>query len=279
MKRSTHFKLLGVVAAAVVLVWFGVSGSPRGEQASIIGLGQHGPRPELTQERTALRVPGSAVRARALALNQVHAGHLVSFYCGCAFEPSGAIRADSCGIPSRGDQDEASRVSWDLVVPARRFGYMRACWRDGNPACVKPNGERFRHRRCCNQPGVDDEFRHIYSDLQNLVPVVEAVRLARDNRPFGEVEGERRPFGDCDFEPSEELVEPPEQKRGDIARIYLYMSDIYGIGLTPAERQRFLQWHRDDPPCEWERERDRRIEKIQKVGNPHLESRPRPAGG
>ena len=57
------------------------------------------------------------------------------------------------------------------------------------------------------------------------------------------------------------------------------MSDIYGIGLTPAERERFLEWHRDDPPSEWERERNRRIKKIQKAGNPHLESEPRAPGG
>jgi len=69
------------------------------------------------------------------------------------------------------------------------------------------------------------------------------------------------------------VVEPPPSRRGDIARVYLYMHHVYGesVRLTEAEERRFEKWHAEDPPTEWERERNRRIARIQGTGNRLLE--------
>ena len=91
----------------------------------------------------------------------------------------------------------------------------------------------------------------------------------RSNYPFGELSGEARVYGDCDIEidRDRDLAEPPDYVRGDIARVYLYMAETYNFGLDDSQRALFERWHKDDPPDDWERERNRRIEKIQGRGN------------
>jgi deoxyribonuclease-1 len=110
------------------------------------------------------------------------------------------------------------------------------------------------------------------ADLVNLVPAVGEVNGDRAHYPFGEVAGEPREYGECDFEVDREhqLAEPRPSVRGDIARAYLYMHFVYGDGLPLSDEQvaRFEQWHRADPPTDWERTRDRRIAQIQGGGNP-----------
>ena len=50
--------------------------------------------------------------------------------------------------------------------------------------------------------------------------------------------------------------------------VSLYMSDTYGFALPPAQRAMFEKWHKLDPPDEWEKLRDRRIEAAQGNKNP-----------
>ena len=50
---------------------------------------------------------------------------------------------------------------------------------------------------------------------------------------------------------------------GDIARTMFYMEKTYGFRLSDQQRKLFTAWHRQDPPDAWERERNRRIAKIQ----------------
>lgn len=101
--------------------------------------------------------------------------------------------------------------------------------------------------------------------VADLVPVIGELNAERSDRPYGEVEGERREFGACDFEVDRSRrdgpVEPPDNVRGDLARIWLVMAAAYpdGLELTPDERELFERWSASDPVDEWERERARRI--------------------
>ncbi len=94
----------------------------------------------------------------------------------------------------------------------------------------------------------------------------------RSNHPYGLVENEPRKYGACNFEVggSPKVAEPKEDVRGDVARAWLYMSDSYSIRLSQEERAMFLQWHEADPPDEWERTRDERIEELQGNKNPFV---------
>lgn len=57
-------------------------------------------------------------------------------------------------------------------------------------------------------------------------------------------------------------AEPAQAVRGDIARIYFYMQDQYGLKISNKQRKLFEVWDRADPVDEWERERGRRIEEV-----------------
>ena len=110
------------------------------------------------------------------------------------------------------------------------------------------------------------------ADLQNLRPAVGELNGDRSDRPYGEVGGEIREYGDCNFEVVGGVAEPEARDRGDIARTYLYFERVWGMTLTASERELFEQWHGDDRPDSWEKKRNGRIKAIQGVGNPFVEA-------
>ncbi|WP_419901146.1 endonuclease [Kiloniella sp.] len=68
-------------------------------------------------------------------------------------------------------------------------------------------------------------------------------------------------YGRPDFEVNFKArkVEPRAEVRGDIARIYFYMADRYGLRLSKQDRQLFNAWSKSDPVSVWEREKARQI--------------------
>jgi deoxyribonuclease-1 len=105
------------------------------------------------------------------------------------------------------------------------------------------------------------------AELHNLVPSVGELNADRSSLPYGDVPGEPRAYGDCDFEVADGMVEPASGVRGDLARIYLAMDLWYDIGLTSEERAQFEAWSEADPPDMWEDERNERIQAVEGVGN------------
>jgi deoxyribonuclease-1 len=60
--------------------------------------------------------------------------------------------------------------------------------------------------------------------------------------------------------------------RGDIARAMLYMAERYEeLVLYERQRRLLLDWHRQDPPDDAERQRNRRVAEIQGRPNPWIE--------
>ncbi|MDT1817368.1 deoxyribonuclease I, partial [Acinetobacter baumannii] len=52
------------------------------------------------------------------------------FYCGCKIDwqgKKGVIDLESCGYKVRKNENRASRVEWEHVVPAWQFGHQRQC--------------------------------------------------------------------------------------------------------------------------------------------------------
>jgi len=224
--------------------------------------GAPGPRP---------LVASSFQRAKQLAA-RVYRDHRVTLYCGCPYDRDRRVQPQACGYVPRHRSRRSARVEWEHLVAAYEFGAQRACWRD--ELCLDASGRRYRGRRCCRE--VDGEFRRMEADLQNLSPEVGELNADRNNFGFGDVQGEPRKYGACDFEidPETHTAEPPPDVRGDIARAYLYMHAIYGPAALPlglATLERLEAWHRADPPTAWEYERDARIAAIQGVSNPWLQ--------
>lgn len=182
--------------------------------------------------------------------SRIYSDNQSTFYCGCEYHKvNGKLRVDlaSCGYQVRKQPKRAGRVEWEHVVPAWWLGHQRQCWQNGG-------------RKNCRKS--DPVFRQAEADLHNLVPSVGEVNGDRSNYRFGMVTSSRHAtYGDCpvkiDFK--QRVAEPPANVRGDIARIYFYMSDSYGIRLSKQQKRLFDVWNSQDPESEWEREKNKRI--------------------
>jgi deoxyribonuclease I len=161
-------------------------------------------------------------------------------------------------------------LQWEHVVPAENFGRAFPEWREGAPACVDNKGNAFKGRNCARK--VSATYRFMEADLYNLMPESADTNRQRSNYQMGMVPGEDRAFGSCDVEIKDRTFEPRPEIRGDVARIYFYMDQAYpGRGIVSRQLRPLLEvWSKADPVDEWERERARRIERLQGNANPFV---------
>ncbi len=177
-----------------------------------------------------------------------------TFYCNCkiSVEPTKQkLIPDTkqCGYQPKSKSTEWM-VNWEHVVPASKFGKNLTCWKE---KICKRNNKSYRGRKCCSE--IDDCFIIMEGDVHNLVPSIYELNHDRRDYPYSIIEGEKREYGNCDFEidSKNKIVEPKEDIRGDIARIYLYMSWFYKIELTEEEKKWIQTWNIEDPPTEQEK--------------------------
>jgi deoxyribonuclease-1 len=194
----------------------------------------------------------SSFRDAKKVTGQIHDG-FNSFYCGCEFSGK-SVDLSSCGYEPRKQPKRAKRIEWEHVVSAWEIGHQRQCWQTGG-------------RRNCERN--DPIFNRMAGDLVNLVPASGEPNADRSNFRFGMIEGESRAYGQCDFEVSWSLrrAEPAPSVRGDIARIYFYMRDRYGVKISRQQTQLFDAWNRLDPVNQEETIRNERIQAEQGQGN------------
>jgi len=188
-----------------------------------------------------------------------------SFYCQCPYRPATAeekilrrgnlwVVGSVCGyqardlISSKGRPIAATtRIEWEHVVPADWIATGFGCQEETRSECREIEG-----------------YEEAEGDFFNLVPAIGELNQDRSARLFGEIEGERREYGSCDFEvttdgPGEPHVrgsaEPMDSIRGDIARIWLYMIDRYSLNVGDEYRSMLNRWDERDPVDEAERVR------------------------
>ncbi|WP_025897213.1 endonuclease I family protein [Sneathiella glossodoripedis] len=203
--------------------------------------------------------------AKNAADDIIHEGNAHTFYCRCHYtsdedsDGSGKITdTDICGyVAPDKHKHRAGRVEWEHVVPASLMPARQfPCWTEHD-------------RNYCERN--DAAAQVMIFDLHNLVPAIGQVNALRGNDRYAEIEGEVRNFGDCPIEDTRDSFEPGDNQRGDVARIWLYMSDRHGVEIPEAERAMFLRWHENDPVSDWEREKNRRVKAVQGNGNPYVE--------
>lgn len=116
-------------------------------------------------------------------------------------------------------------------------------------------------------------FNEIESDMHNMYPARKDLNKRRGAFPFRVIKGEKRVEKGCDFEIDyrARVVEPRPASRGNIARAMLYMAQQYDLKLYQRQRRLLQQWHLDDPVDDAERQRNRRIERVQGRANPLIE--------
>ena len=163
----------------------------------------------------------------------------------------------SCGYEVRTQETRASRIEWEHILPASSLGQARQCWQNGG-------------RENCNR--TDPVFNAMEGDMHNLAPSVGEVNADRSNFRFGVIPGEPSQYGACRFEvdSKQRVVEPREEIKGQIARIYFYMHDRYNLRMSDSQQQLYIAWNKAYPVLGWELERDRRIAARMGHNNPFV---------
>ena len=205
-------------------------------------------------------------------LKVIHSPNSKTFYCNCTYA-EGQPDWTSCKFKPGTNYRRAGRIEWEHVVPASKFGVNFNSWNAGHKNCKDKNGKPYKGRKCASK--TSDAYKFIEADLYNLQPVIGEINGARRNYPFGLVDGEQFHFGECDIEIENQIVEPPVNVRGDIARTYLYMDAAYpNQNILDPDASRIMQlWDQADPVDYWECYRASEIEKIQKNENKILKKK------
>jgi deoxyribonuclease I len=191
-----------------------------------------------------------------------------TIYCGCLFDSNKQIDHTSCNYYNSKDINKRSqRLEFEHIVPTHALGKNLQCWK--KLICKNRNGRKYKGRKCCSK--VSYEFKQMQSDMHNLFPSIGEVNGDRSNFIFGEIDGEEREYGECDFEVAHEIAEPKKSIRGDIARSYFYMSHQYKMEIPDDYEEMLREWHLFDPPDEWERDRNSLIENVQGNRNPFID--------
>jgi len=114
------------------------------------------------------------------------------------------------------------------------------------------------NRQCMRD---DAQYQSIMSDLHNAVAADSYFEFKRKSSIFGTLDKTVSP-NKCGFRKKQHLIEPPDDLKGDIARVLLYMHQKYQLPLSTNFSLLSL-WNKSDPPSNTERARNEKIKTIQ----------------
>ena len=192
-------------------------------------------------------------KSKRLLATKVYTNHQKAFYSNCDY----AIKEkklipihETCGFKYRKNKNRSERIEWEHVVPAWHFGHQLRCWQNGG-------------RMTCRS--TNTKFKQMEADMHNLVPAIGEINGDRSNFKYGMIEGETRAYGKVNVEIAfpNKKVEPRESVFGDIARVYFYMRDRYGLRISKSQEKMFIAWNNMDPVTAWEKKRNQIIKKLQ----------------
>lgn len=131
-------------------------------------------------------------------------------------------------------------------------------------------------RQCDSDPA----FRAWTGDMQNLMPADRSMNQARGDRAFAELEPRDNWRGQSCFRSrgidiagtitTGGIVEPRDQDKGDIARILLYVHDVYGGLLPDGQMEVIARWVVADPVSPAECARQQAIHALQGTRNAYV---------
>ncbi|THK41190.1 deoxyribonuclease I [Methylophaga sp. SB9B] len=210
-------------------------------------------------------LPTTFEQAKVTAREQIYfdRNDTGSTYCSCQWKwvgrSGGRVDFKSCGykVRAEGQRNRAQRIEWEHIVPASNFGRARQCWQKGG-------------RSNCKQ--TDPVFNLMEADLHNLTPTVGELNSDRQNFNYGVLPATSKRHGACDFKVDFKIreVEPRDEIKGFLARVYFYMHDRYSMNMSQQQQRLLMSWHNAHPVSTWELERDRRISFITGHSNPFV---------
>ncbi|MFT5835636.1 MAG: deoxyribonuclease-1 [Sulfurimonas sp.] len=214
-------------------------------------------------------------------LRKIYRDHQTTIYCDCKYnykDKKNMINRKSCGYKPRNERTKkgkvnqrARRIEWEHLIPAENFGRQFSCWREGNDKCVSSKGKKYKGRKCCTK--VNKKYKIMQADMHNLFPAVGELNADRKNFRFDFELAKPKQYGECQFNVSfkQRKAKVREEIRGVIARDYLYFNKRYKMKLSKQELKKYKVWNKQYLPSDWEKERNKRIAKIQNNFNKFIE--------
>lgn len=183
-------------------------------------------------------------RSKAIKLIQkIHYDYKETWLNGCdyIYDPASCMDITIVDTSTCSVREQKQTVKWIRVVPESFYGRERECMNE--EVCVsKYTGKPYKGERCCRQ--IDAQYRTMEADLFNYIPVVSAIAERRKKQLFGKVEKPKYLIGKVKMD--ENYIEPPDSLKGDVARVYLYMNQRYGLKLSLEEKEAYHYWHKLD---------------------------------
>lgn len=92
----------------------------------------------------------------------------------------------------------------------------------------------------------DERYMEIISDLHNIVPADSYFEFKRKGAQFGSLD-ETMEANNCGIRKKLHIIDPPDDLKGDIARVLFYMRTHYDLPLR-THLSLLKLWHENDPP-------------------------------
>lgn len=200
-------------------------------------------------------------------LKMVYLDYKKTFLNGCdySYDPHSCMDKSMVDTRSCSVDEVNETMKWMQVVPDTFYGRHKSCMIE-KPCINVFTKEAFGSPMCCRR--IDKQYREMEADLFNLVPVVTSLARLQKGRTFGEVKRVTQGIGDVKI--GKRHIEPPQQVKGDVARIYLYMDERYTLDLSPQQKALFLKWHHEDSVDAKECTLAKIFQKVQGGENPWL---------
>ena len=186
------------------------------------------------------------------------------FYSDCEISFSGKKKStlttspSSCELNVYKNAHRSERAEAEHIVPASWYGHTLSCWKNGG-------------RKNCQK--VSESFNKMEGDLINLQYTVGSLNADRSNYKYGEFNHKNGVHdytgqGDVMFDDHNNLFEPPEEKKGWIGRVHLYMVDKYGVKLNSNYKRLMEKWA-TKPATSWECTYNELVERDWGYSNPY----------
>jgi len=221
---------------------------------------------------SAAYIPKTFPKAKNMSVRLYSTYHLESFYTNTPLVLAAKIRQKKfpykssvdlylklINNPYKGSKYVArgTIIEWEHITPASWFitvsPEIKEAWENGDTKCVTSSGNTYKGRKCAEK--VSPLFNLMESDMYNLVPVIGALNAMRNDKPYGIIDGESREFGETiDTEINTSTIEIMPSKRGNVARVMLYMNKKYGVQFPDHNNtvKMLIEWDLSDPEDNWE---------------------------
>jgi len=176
-------------------------------------------------------------------LMMMHLDYKVTAVNSCQYDYDKSSCMDKSMVNGTSCQMEEQNLTmrWMQVVPDTFYGREYSCMAQ-QPCTNIFSKKAFGGPMCCRR--IDVTYRKMEADLFNLIPVVSLLAEQQNGRIFYDVVKVDVMLGKVKAD--QQYLEPPDETKGNIARVYLYMDETYDLHLSAKQKETYLRWHQKD---------------------------------